>query len=291
MFEKLVPVVAPVFTCAAIGYFWAKSGRRFDAEMVVRLSANIGVPALVFATLVDTGVDLAALGRMAWAATAATALFGAVGAAALLAARIPLRSFLPSMMFPNVGNMGLPLALLAFGETGLALAITFFTVSAVMQLTVGVAISSGALSPRDFVRVPVLYAVAAALAFLGAGAPPPLWLVNTTKILGAMTVPLMLLMLGVALAGLRLSSVARAVGLTALRFVLGLGGGLVVAWAFGLEGPERAILVMQSAMPVAVFNFLFAQRYDTDPAEVAGLVMLSTLFGFATLPFLLGALM
>ncbi len=291
MLDKLIPVVAPVFICAAIGYFWARSGRRFDAEMVTRLSTNIGVPALVFATLVDAGIDLAALGRMAWAATAVTALFGATGAAVLAAARIPLRSFLPAMMFPNVGNMGLPLALLAFGEGGLALAITFFTVSVVIHLTAGIAISSGAMSPRDFVRVPVLYAVIGALAFMGMGAPPPLWILNTAKILGAMTVPLMLLMLGVALANLRLSSVPRAVGLTGLRFALGLGGGLAVAWALGLEGPERAVLVMQSAMPVAVFNFLFAQRYGTDPAEVAGLVMLSTLFGFVTLPFLLGALM
>ena len=291
MFEKLIPVVAPVFICAAIGYAWARSGRPFDAEMVTRLSTNIGVPALVFATLVDAGIDLAALGRMAWATTAVTALFGAVGAVALMAARIPLRSFLPAMMFPNVGNMGLPLALLGFGEGGLALAITFFTVSVVIQLTAGVAISSGTMSPRDFMRVPVLYAVAAALAFVGAGMAPPLWLLNTAKTLGAMTVPLMLLMLGVALAGLRLSNIPRAVGLTSLRFAMGLGGGLAVAWALGLDGHERAILVMQSAMPVAVFNFLFAQRYNTDPVEVAGLVMLSTLFGFAALPFLLGALM
>lgn len=291
MFEKLIPVVAPVFICAALGYFWAKSGRRFDAEMTTRLSTNIAVPALVFATLVDAGIDLAALGRMAWATAVVTALFGAAGAATLLLARIPLRSFLPAMMFPNVGNMGLPLALLAFDESGLALAITFFTVSVIIHLTAGVAISSGKVSPRDFVRVPVLYAVAAALVFMGAGIPAPAWLLNTTKILGGMTVPLMLLTLGVALAGLRLAGVARGLGLTALRFGLGLGGGLAVAWAFGLEGTERAILVLQSSMPVAVFNFLFAQRYGTDPAEVAGLVMLSTLFGLAALPFLLGALM
>jgi predicted permease len=291
MFEKLVAVVAPVFLCAALGYAWARSGRRYDTEVVTILVTNVALPALVFATLVETRIDLAALGVMTAATFAATAVFGLVGAAVLAAARIPLRAFLPAMMFPNVGNMGLPLAALGFGAEGLTLAIVYFTVSAVLQLTVGVPMAAGAISLGALARIPALYAVAAAAFFLVGGVAPPAWLVNTTRILGDMLVPLMLITLGVSLAGFAIANLGRSLGLAVLRFVLGLGAGVGVALAFGLEGTARAILILQSAMPVAVVNYLFAQRYGTAPSEVAGLVMLSTLFGFATLPFLIGALL
>ncbi len=290
MIGNLVAVVAPVFLCAVLGYAWARSGRRYDADMVTVLATNISLPALVFVTLVETRLDMAPLGIMAVAALAVTVAVGVAGAAALAAARIPLRSFLPAMMFPNVGNMGLPLAALGFAADGLAFAIVFFTVSVVLHLTVGVAISAGAFSPRALARIPALYAVAAAAVFMTGGIEPPEWLMNTARILGGMMVPLMLITLGVALAGLRVAGLARGLALAVLRFALGLGAGYGIGRAFGLEGTALAILVLQSAMPVAVMNFLFAQRYGTDPSEVAGLVMLSTLLGFATLPFLIGAL-
>ncbi len=46
-------------------------------------------------------------------------------------------------------------------------------------------------------------------------------------------------------------------------------------------------MVLQSAMPVAVFNYLFAQRYARAPEEVAGLVVVSASLSFVTLPVLL----
>jgi hypothetical protein len=40
-------------------------------------------------------------------------------------------------------------------------------------------------------------------------------------------------------------------------------------------------------MPVAVFNYLLAARYDRHPEEIAGAIVISTLVSFATLPLLL----
>ena len=291
MFQSLVSIVAPVFICAAIGFAWARSGRRFDVELVALLATGISLPALVFTTLVETRIELAALGAMIGASIVVTALFGLVGAPVLMAARIPLRSFLPALMFPNVGNMGLPLAFLGFGEDGLALAIVYFATSVILHLTVGVALAAGTVSPRALVRIPALYAVVGAVVFMAGGFEPPAWLMNTTRILGGMVVPLMLITLGVSLAGLTVAKLGRSLGLALLRLALGLGAGLAIAQGFGMEGTARAILILQSAMPVAVMNFLFAQRYNTDPAEVAGLVVISTLLGFATLPLLIGALL
>ena len=51
------------------------------------------------------------------------------------------------------------------------------------------------------------------------------------------------------------------------------------------------MLIVECAMPVAVFNFLFAQRYDRTPSEVAGMVLISTAIAFAMLPLVLAVVL
>jgi predicted permease len=71
-----------------------------------------------------------------------------------------------------------------------------------------------------------------------------------------------------------------------VRVIGGFAVGLLVSGVFGLEGVERGVLILQSAMPVAVFNYLLALRYRREPGEVAGMVVLSTLLAFMLLPFI-----
>jgi predicted permease len=67
--------------------------------------------------------------------------------------------------------------------------------------------------------------------------------------------------------------------------------GLILAAVLQLDGVARGVLVLQCAMPAAVFNYLFAQRYARAPEEVASIVVVSTLLAFAGLPVLLGFLL
>jgi len=106
-----------------------------------------------------------------------------------------------------------------------------------------------------------------------------------------MTVPLMLLMLGSSLSLLKVGSFGRATIVSVIRIGLGAAVGILVAWIFGLTGPMRAVLILQCANPVAVYNYLFAQRWNNQPEEVAGVVVISTLLSILTIPFLLGWLM
>ena len=94
--------------------------------------------------------------------------------------------------------------------------------------------------------------------------------------MGNCAVPLMLLSLGVALSRLRVAGIGRALAMSALRLGLGFAVGLAVATAMGLEGTLRGVVMLESAMPVAVFNYLWAVRYNTAPEVVAGMVLAST---------------
>lgn len=284
---QLAAIIAPVFACAAIGYLWARLRRPFETEFVTALVTNIGTPCLVASTLTKLSVDIGAFGHMALGAFAVFATVAAIGAIGLRLVGLPYHSYLPAVMFPNAGNMGLPLCLFAFGEPGLALAIGFFAVSATLQFTVGVGLAAGTASPRRLARIPLLYAVAISVALMVTETPLPGWIANTVDLLGGLTIPLMLIALGVSLARLRIASLKLSLAIALTRLLLGFAVGNAVAWAFGLDGMLAGVLILQASMPVAVFNYLFAQVYRRAPEEVAGAVVLSTFLSFASLPLLL----
>ena len=202
-------------------------------------------------------------------------------------ARMPVRDYLGALMFPNMGNMGLPLSLFAFGEQGLTIAIVLFAISAIGNFTIGTSIAAGSMNPAVIVRMPIIYAVGVALLITVTDLQVPQFLQNTLRLLSGLTVPLMLVALGVSLSRLKARSLPRAFFLALVRMLGGFGIGLLICWLFELEDPARGVVLLQSTMPAAVFNYLFAERYGRDAPGVAGVVLLSTVMSFATLPLLL----
>ncbi len=287
MIFDLFNIIAPVFICAGIGFGWAKSGVAYETDFITRLVTNIGFPSLIFAALVKVEIDPATFGKMALASVLSVIAFAAIAAPLLRLFGLNMRAFLPAMMFANTGNMGLPICLLAFGESGLALAIAYFTVNALFVFILGPAIAAGTINPVEVLKVPVVWSVLAALAVMFTGVEVPTFAFKTINLLGGFAIPLMLITLGVSLAGLRVRSLPRSIGLSVLRLVMGFGVGWGLAAVMGYEGAARGILIIECAMPVAVFNYLYAQRHDTSPDEVAGTVLVSTAISFVTLPALL----
>jgi hypothetical protein len=291
MLSDLFAVIAPVFLTALVGYLWVKSGRDFDVKQLTPLIITVGTPCLVVSTLLTADLDVMALGQIAGAAVLAHSLAAAIGWVLLRAAKLPITSYLPALAFPNTGNMGLPLCLFAFGEKGLALAIGYFVVSAIGQFTLGYAISAGHMDLKRLVRTPIIWAVAIAVALLMTDTSLPRWAMNTLGLIGQFNIPLMLLALGVSLAGLSVKRLGVPLILSCLRIAGGAGLGFAIAWGLDLEGIARGVVILQTVMPVAVFNYLFAQVHGNRPEEVAGLVVVSTGLSFATLPLLLAFLL
>lgn len=287
----LFPIIAPVFLCPALGWAWVRAGRSYDRELITVLIADIGAPCLVFSRLVALDVEPRAMAEMALAAAVSVAIFALAGIAVLRAAQLPLHTFLCPLVFGNQGNMGLPVCLFAFGQEGLALGIAYFSVTATLQFTAGISIWSGRLSVGELARTPLIHAVVLAVAVLVSGREVPAWIWNTTEILGGFAIPLMLVTLGVSLAELRVARIGRSVALSLCRLGIGFAVGVALAALLDLEGVARGVLILQCAMPAAVFNYLFAQRYGRAPEEVASIVVISTLMAFAGLPFLLGFLL
>ena len=287
MISKIFAVVAPVFACAAIGFVWARTGRPFDTRMVSALALYLGIPCLAFSTLTELRISPEALAKIAGAYGLALFCFIAAGFAVVALLKLPVHTYLPAFTSANTGNMGLPLCLFAFGPEGLALAIGVFVLSSLVSFVVGWSIYAGRLAADLLYNNPLIYAVAAALFFMLAGIQPPEWLANATRLVGGMAIPLMLISLGVAIAGIRVPSIALNAGVSAIRLAIGFAVGYALSVLLELEGAERGVLIIACSMPVAVHNFLFAQRFDRSPADTAGMILISTVISLATLPLLM----
>ena len=286
MVFEILAIMVPVVLIAGLGVVWTQRGKDFDTTLITNLVYYFGAPALVFSTLSVIEFD-AALGNFALAAIASFVGFAVLGAPILLALKMPVRTYLSTLMFPNMGNMGLPICLFAFGDAGLVLAVIYFSVAAVAQYTIGVWLLSGERTPTRLFKTPLVYAAGAALIFQGLGATPPGWLANTASLLGGMTIPLLLLTLGVSLATTKVGHFVRGSGIAVLRLSIGFAVGWAISTAFGFTGVERGVVILDCTMPVAVFSYLLASRFDRAPEDVAGAIAVSTGLSVITLPLIL----
>ncbi|MEO0992028.1 MAG: AEC family transporter, partial [Pseudomonadota bacterium] len=130
-------VVAPVFLLAAIGYGWMRLGVEYRVQFVTRLAMTLSVPCLIFTSLMQTEIDPQALTTLSLASCVAYGLVTVAIFVALKVFRADLRTFLAPMIMGNTGNLGLPLALFAFGEVGLGYAVVVFAIMAIYSFTFG----------------------------------------------------------------------------------------------------------------------------------------------------------
>lgn len=286
MLQEVFSVVTPVFIIAAIGYAWIKADQPFDNATISSLVMMVGSPCLIFYSLTSNPPEWEALRNIFASAALAIVTILAVAAVFLKIMGWKFTTYAASLSHANTGNMGLPLILLAFGAEGLALGMAFFFVNSISQFTVGMTIASGAFKPLQLLRQPVIWSVLAVMVCIFGDLSPPQWLTNTTQILGGLTIPAMLLMLGTSIARLKATSIRETLVISVLRLLLGFGVGHLAVWLFDLQGILAGVVMLQCSMPAAVFNYVFADRYNREPEKVAAVVLISTVLSILTLPLL-----
>jgi len=291
MIAELFAVMAPVLAGAGLGYTWIRLGHPYPVEFVTRLVFNIGTPALVLASLSGADIDAGSFGRTMLATALVITLMAGMAFVLARVLRRDWRVLLAPTMYPNTGNMGLPVVLYAFGSAGFVFGITVMVTVSLFQFTVGSIMASRGNPLKTLVKTPTVYAILISLALLLTDTDLPLWLDNSVDLISGFTVPLMLITLGVSLASIQVKSLKSGIGFSLLRIPLAAG----IAWGIGtlLALPPMAlsILVLQMSMPVAVFNYLFAQKAGREPEYTASLVFCSTLLSLVYLPILLAVLM
>ncbi|MCG3268079.1 AEC family transporter [Yoonia sp. I 8.24] len=285
--KALAEVLAPICLIITIGFFLQRSSAKVDVTSISRLIMLVGTPALVFSTLTTTDLPTQVLMDVSLAALCTCGLAIIFALICLKLIGKPVNTYLPPLTMPNSGNLGLPLVLLAFGADGLAIGVAFYFVVAIIQYTLMPIVVAGAFSPKSLVKEPLIWAVIAALFVKFTGAMVPLIIADTTEILGGMMIPVMLVLLGAAIAGLGVSDLKTAATLALLRLGIGLAAGLCTIYILGATGIAAGAIFILSSMPSAVVTYVIAARYDQGPKRVAGLVVMSTLLTLICLPLLL----
>ena len=280
-------ITAPVFLLAAVGFAWVRFGFEYRVEFVTRLAMTLSVPCLIFVALMKTQVEPSALAGLSLASFVAYFLVGLLSFLVVLIFKLDRQTYLAPLIFGNTGNLGLPLALFAFGQTGLEYAVVVFAVMAILSFTIGIWIVAGAGSFGRVLKEPLVAATLLGALFLWQGWETPLFLTNTLELIGQMAIPIMLITLGVAVARLEIKRVGLAVLLAIIKVVLCVGAAYAASIYFALDPVAAAVLIVQVATPVAVTSYMLAEKYGADAQPVAGLVVVSTLLSVITLPLIL----
>jgi predicted permease len=196
------------------------------------------------------------------------------------------KTFVPPMMFNNCGNMGLPLAVFAFGVVGLAPAVALFAVSNLLHFTLGVKLVNPQASLKGIFVNPMVIATILGVILSSTKhlftLPESIYV--SIKLLGDATVPLMLFSLGVRMKDANLSHWREGFLGAIICPVAGLAVALLIAPLIVMTDLQRGLLFVFASLPPAVLNFLVADRNQQDPELVASIVLLGNLSAMVFVP-------
>jgi predicted permease len=286
MFLRIVGIVFPIFVIVMIGFVYGRK-RRLDMLAANTLNISVFLPALFFSALAGKTFNLA--DNTGIAIGCAVVVLGS-GALTWMVARLlgmDPKTLVPPSMFNNVGNMGLPLMLLTFGEHALGAAVVLMLVVTVLQFTVGIWLLSGRFHVAMLWREPLLVAATAGIvvSLTGVTVWPPLMV--AVKLLGDISIGLMIFSLGVRLSTAQLGAWRIGVVGACVTPITGMLVAWVLGWMVNLSSVEQNMLFVFGALPPAVSSFIFAERYGQEPEKVASIVMIGNASALLFIPLAL----
>ena len=286
IYFKLFEVLFTVFFMVGIGYFIGKKNPKLDTSFITNFAANVGSPAMVFYAITTTGVTFSMFIEYFWYSLIAIFAFALVGVIFLIFLKKEIIRELPPFVLPNVGNMGLPICLFAYGDLGLGIAATISSLVIFFHFTINVFLASKKFNLKLLLQSPPVYAIIISIIFIYYEIETPVFLVNTTMITAYTAIFLILMSLGIALTRLKVFSFKSAFISSICRVFIGPLIGLGIIKMFNLSGFAAGVFLIQCAMPSAVLTYLIGSMYS--PKKIvdssASMIVVSTIMSFITLP-------
>lgn len=294
-FAIIAAVIAVGYAAGRLGVITPQT-----APLLARLVFFVLAPCLLFTILATADTDQLLSPLLAVPLLAAVAAYVSY---AVVARGLWRRSVAQSTMgslaagYVNSNNIGLPVAVYVLGSAAYVapLLMAQLVVVTPIALTILDASTKGRVSVGQVLLGPVRnpLVVASVLgAVVGAtGVAVPDVVMEPLAMIGAATVPLLLMNYGASLHGIRilqpgperkdvlLATAIKVVAMPAVAWALG-------AWVFGLSGHDLFVVVALAALPSAHNTFNYAQRYGVGELVVRDTILLSTV---GALPVLLAA--
>ena len=290
IYIKLFEVLFPVFFVVGIGYYLGKKNPKIDTTFITTFAANIGSPAMIIYSLNAEFISFEVFKSYFWYYLIAILCFFIVGVSLLYFLKVKdIIRELPPLLMPNTGNLGLPLSLFAYGQSGLGVAGAISALIILFHFTVGVFLADRKFNFDVVIKSPPFYAIIISVILLYYNIKLPTFVENTSSLLTYATIFLILMSLGIALTRLKVFSFNKALVCSVGRVILGPIIGFGVIKIFNLNGFAAGVLLIQCSMPSAVLNYLIATMYSSKKIvdSVASTIVVSTFMSFITIPIVI----
>ena len=290
MLDLFINVVLPVFLVAGMGYALARTLHP-PISALNQTVLYVLMPAFIFTSLLPvdfTSEEPLRIGAFALLLAIAMLVVTLAIIVALRLDRVTGSALMLTSAFPNLGNYGLPVVLLAFGQPGLAAGTLLLGVQQLYGVALSAFIASSgttsmARAARDVARQPIVAAVVLALVVNLAHLTLPKFVLAALGLPAQAAIPLMLLVLGMNIASTKGIEDPRLVSIAAwTRLVFGPAVGWALTIALGVTGVARDVMIVGAAMPTAVFTILTATQYNARPRLVSDAVVASTIASIVT---------
>ncbi len=286
---NILNIVLPTFIVIVVGFVLGKI-KRLDMSAVVEVLFWIGIPALAFTAMTTKQIALVQASKVWASALLIMAGTGAVAWIVFKLARMKHSGLYVPIIILNAVNIPFPVMQLAYGQEGLQNATLFYIPVTLLSFSAGVMILSRSNwkdGLKETAKVPALYGAVLGLAVNLLRIKVPDLVLQPLNTIGAMVIPLTLLVLGHRLSSVKITDFPATMLASFMRVGVGLAMGLVAVSIFGLTGVPRSAVILDSAMPSAANTSILAMKYHNETELVASVVFVTTVASLLIIPALL----
>ncbi len=283
---NIINIVIPIFLIIALGALLGKI-KKLNLDPFIFIIMYITAPALVFSSLQKSEIKIAEFFSMIGYVLIIILILWVISTIIIKLSRIKEKGLQLPMMFGNTGYLGFPVALFAFGVIGLSYAVIYSAIETVVLMSLGIYLAHHKNDFREIFKIPLIYAILIALLFNIINYKLPSLVLTPIDMIGQITIPLALIVLGYRLTKIKVKQVKKALLVSLFRIGAGFIIALSIVSLFSLTGVLRNILILEAAMPSAVLTMVICHKYRRDPDLVASIVFISTLISIITIPIIL----
>lgn len=195
-------------------------------------------------------------------------------------------------VFSNCGFMGYPVLQSIYGNVGVLYASVFNIPFTVFSWTFGVMLFTRDKESRSLKKVitnPGIIAVFIGIAIFLFSIQLPYALMNTLNLVGSITTPVSMLVIGSMLAEVKFSEIFKEISIYYASIIRLLVIPIVIYYFMSFCGIDKFLIniaVIVEAMPAAAICSIFAESYGKNPKYASQSVFITTLISIVTIPLI-----
>lgn len=278
MLFALSSALTPILLLICLGFFLGKKTDYLDNPSLSALVSNLGLPALLLYSVLSMQMHIFSMLKIIGATALILMLVTLITYVVLKIVKLPAQFYLPPLVNPNTGNLGIPVAYALFGSDGMAIAVVISSVVQISHFTLGVGFMSGTYHPKQLLKNGPVIALILGVLLLSLHIHLPAPLMNTLNMLSHITLPIMLMLLGKSISNLSIKEshkISRAALLSLYRPIIGGLCAYLVVYFLPLSHLESSVLITLNIMPVAVISYMLASKFKGPVDEVALMIVIS----------------